>query len=217
MAYDEKLVNKNQFAKIAGVSPTAIYLSCGKGALAPTLVGTRINMNHPVAIEYLNTKRADDSQPIDDASKVAPHIRGHPAKKANEKLLESENNTTNNITEYLDLTLRELISRFGTDVRFVDWLKAVKSIEDINEKRLKNAITESGLVNIKLVKNFVLDPMNSMHIKLLGSGSKTLSLRIKAKVEAGDTEYEIEKLISRHIAGFIKPLKAKIKKLLKND
>jgi len=40
---------------------------------------------------------------------------------------------------------------YGTDIAFSDWLRAVKIIEDINEKRLKNEHTISELVSRQLI------------------------------------------------------------------
>lgn len=120
------------------------------------------------------------------------------------------------IEEFADMTLRELISRFGTDVRFVDWLKATQSIEAINEKRLKNAQTKGELVSRHLVKVGIIEPIESAHIKLMTDGAKTIARRAAAMAQAGKEVAEIEAFAVDQISSFIKPVKAKVDRALRN-
>jgi len=144
-----------------------------------------------------------------------PRLRGPEAKKAG-KYEEGSFTVPEYIGDLADMTLRELIMQFGTDVRFVDWLKATKEIEMINEKRLKNAESEGTLVSRRLVKIGIIDPLESAHIKLLTDGVKTLARRTVALHESGRDLSEIESFISDQISSFIKPVKAKVKRALKN-
>jgi hypothetical protein len=114
------------------------------------------------------------------------------------------------------MTLRELITRFGTDVRFVDWLKATQSIEAINEKRLKNAQTKGELVSRHLVKIAIIEPIESAHIKLMTDGAKTIARRAAAMAQAGKPVAEIEAFAVDQISSFIKPVKAKVDRALRN-
>jgi hypothetical protein len=120
------------------------------------------------------------------------------------------------IEEFADMTLRELISRFGTDVRFVDWLKATQSIEAINEKRLKNAQTKGELVSRHLVKIAIIEPIESAHVKLMTDGAKTIARRAAAMAQAGKPVAEIEAFAIDQISSFIKPVKAKVDRALRN-
>lgn len=120
------------------------------------------------------------------------------------------------ITAFAHMTLTELIQRFGTDIAFVDWLKATKSIEDINEKRLKNAVTQGDLISRKLVKLGVIDRINTAHQKLLTDGVKTINKRVRAMTKADRSEKETEEFIIDQISSFIKPMKVKMVKALRN-
>lgn len=120
------------------------------------------------------------------------------------------------IQAFADMTLRELVERFGTDVRFLDWLKATKAIEDINEKRLKNAQTKGELVNRQLVKVGIIEPIDSAHIKLLTDGSKTIARRATAMHDAGRDLEDIEKFVADQISSFIRQVKSKVARALKN-
>lgn len=120
------------------------------------------------------------------------------------------------IKNFADMTLRELIQRFGTDVAFLDWLKAVKEIENINEKRLKNAQTRGELVSIKLVKTGVIEHFEIAFNKLLTDGAKTIARRITAMNGAGKSVEDCESFVADQVSSFIKPAKAKIARALRN-
>lgn len=120
------------------------------------------------------------------------------------------------ISAFIDMTLREILQRHGTDTAFLDWLKATKSIEDINEKRLKNAVTRGELVSRELMKTGVIEPINAAHLKLLTDGAKTIALRVTVMHGAGRPLEDCEKFVADQIGSFIKPMKSKITRSLKN-
>jgi hypothetical protein len=120
------------------------------------------------------------------------------------------------ILAFIDMTLRELIQRYGTDVAFIDWLKSAKLIEDINEKRLKNAVTQGDLVSRDLIKIGVIDPINAAHIKLLTDGAKTIARRVTAMHGAGRSIEDCEKFVADQMTSFIRPIKSKVARALKN-
>ena len=120
------------------------------------------------------------------------------------------------IQAFADFTLRELIEKFGTDVRFVDWLAATQKIEAINEKRLKNATTKGELISRNLVKVGVIDVFNSAHLRLLKDGAKTIAAGVISKQATGAELSEIEAFVSDILGSFIKPIKNKVRRALKD-
>ena len=141
----------------------------------------------------------------------APRPRGHGARKANKKAAAPSEpefiEIPENIRDFSDMTLQELIYRFGTDERFVDWLRATKSIEDINSKRLANAKTMGELVSRDLVKVGIVEPVDAAHRKLLTDGAKTIARRVTAGHDAGRSVEELEYVVVDLISSFIKPMK----------
>lgn len=161
----------------------------------------------------------------------APHIRGRAAANETKKslaLAEASARETADINEnmiheipddiqaFADMTIRELIQRFGTDTAFCDWLKATKSIEDINEKRLKNAQTKGDLISRVLVREHIIDTFNSAHLRLMKDGSKSIAAGVVSKHAGGADLPEIEAFVSDIVGSFIKPIKNKISRVLKN-
>lgn len=120
------------------------------------------------------------------------------------------------IETFADMTLRELIQRFGTDVAFKDWLDATKSIEAINGARIKNAAAEGKLISRELVRKGVIDVFNSAFLRLMTDGAKTIATEVAMKIQAGAEPGELEAHVSEVLGSFIKPVKAKAARVLKN-
>lgn len=223
-----KLVSRSEFAQICGVSAAATTKAC-RSTLKPALVGKRIDMAHPAATKYM---AKHDAVPPEKTPKQPPPppppTRGRAAENNNKKTAaladlnnRIEDGTTlheipDDIKAFADMTLRELIQRFGTETAFKDWLSATKQIEDINEKRLKNATTRGELVNRDLIKVHIVEPINEVLKKLLTDGSKTMATRIPAMVNAGRSVEECEAYIQKTMSSFIRPMKEKVTRTLKN-
>jgi len=120
------------------------------------------------------------------------------------------------IRAFGEFTLRDLIERYGTDTAFLDWLKATKSIEDIHEKRLKNAEKAGELISRDLVSNGILGTIDGAFNRMLTDGAKTIALRAHSLAATGGTVMEIEDLVAKQLTTFIKPTKQKMKRVLKN-
>lgn len=227
----KRLVSKAEFARMAGISAAAVTKAC-RGILKPSVDGKRIDAAHPQAVEYLESKgwapTPEIEKPVSppsNAARKSPHQRGHAAKNEQRKAeaLSNLNDPERTLVEipadiraFADMSLKELVQRFGTDIAFLDWLKATKMIEDVNEKRLKNAQTKGELVSRKLVKVGIVDVIESAHIELLDDGSKTIAQRVIALHGAGKPLKEIERYVEGRITKFIRPVKAKVHRALKN-
>lgn len=120
-----------------------------------------------------------------------------------------------NIRAFLDFTLAQLIRMYGTDVAFLDWLKATKTIEEIQERQIRNAESRGELVRRDLVKVAIIDPFDEAHRRMLGDGAKTIARRAATMAQAGRDVEEIEKLVRDQLSSFITPAKDKIVKSLK--
>ena len=274
----KKLISRAEFARLAGVSGAAVTKACSS-TLHPTLTGKRIDVDHPLAVEYLRVKARDKTPPAasgldpayeqavaycqrsgrystsglqrefrigygrasritqtmranglipDDPEPVItepepkkiPHVRGTAAAKEAKKLVVYNDEDILEIPEdiqvFSSMTLRDLIEKFGTDGRFVDWLSATQKIEAINEKRLKNATTEGELVSRKLVRTSIIEPIDACFIKLLTDGAKTIARRATAMHSAERPLEEIEEFVADQISSFIRPVKSKVERALKN-
>ena len=121
------------------------------------------------------------------------------------------------IQDFADMTLREVIKKFGTDTRFVDFLTAIQKIEIISEKRIRNAEREGDLVSRVLVKKSVIEVFNAAHIQIMTDGAKTITAAALAKHKAGISGPEIEAHVADLLGSFIKPVKGRISRALRRD
>lgn len=149
-----------------------------------------------------------------------PHVRGTQAAKQKriaadvEELEEIE--LPENIIAFADMTIRDVIRKYGTAERFVDYLKALKEIGIMAEREIKLAEMKGELVSRRLVQTRVIEEFDAAHIKLLRDGSKTIAVQVAAMVSAGESIEDIEKTIAGKITDFIRPAKSKIEKALRD-
>ena len=95
-------------------------------------------------------------------------------------------------------------------------LRSLKSIEDIHEKRLKNAQTNGTLVARRMVEVGIIDVFNSAHLRIMADGAKTIAAGVVSKHAAGAADAEIENYVSDILGSFFKPVKGKVARTLKN-
>lgn len=165
-------------------------------------------------------EKALEVPPPPKPEKKTPHVRGSALLKqkrieADDEELE-EIQIPDNILKFADLTLREVIKKYGTAERFVDYLKALKEIQLIAEREIKMAEIKGQLVSRYLVQTQIVEQFEAAHIKLLMDGAKTISVKASALCAAGATTEEIEKMVAEKITDFIRPVKSKIERALKN-
>ena len=123
-----------------------------------------------------------------------------------------------NIQHLADMTLREIAScpKTSTEPALVDYLSALQKVELITEKRLKNAQTEGLLVSKELVRKVVVGRVEGLWVQLLTDGAKSLSTRAVAMAKSGSTAQEVEVYFSAAMGKYIKPIKARIAKALRD-
>ncbi len=235
------IITKAQFARLAGVSGAAITKAVDTPRLDRAVVGKRIDTSHPDAIAYLATRRMATSkvvvQPLDSpppppppqsppppppppqSVNRPPHARGAGAKKEKKKrsgAIGSGAELPVEIYDILDLTFREILDRYGTESRFVDVLSAGQKVESIKSSRVKTAQHEGKLISRTLVQNGVIDVFNSAHLRLMKDGAKSIAAGAISKHSSGASATEVEAYVSDILGSFIKPVKSKIVRTLKN-
>lgn len=204
-AKGQQLVTKAAFGRQAGVSSAAVSKATAAGGpLAPAVVGARIDKAHPAATAYLERHAKKEKRP----PKAKPKARSAAAIPADV--------VPEDIEALADFTLRDLITRFGTDTAFLDWLKAVKAIEDIAEKRLKNAEAAGRLIPRELVRTHIFGAIEATHTRLLSDAPKTLARKIYAAAKSDQPVEEAEAMIRKAIGAQLQGVKAKATRALRN-
>ncbi len=204
---------------LCGVSRAAVSKACAEGkTLAGAFDGKNIDMAHPDARAYFLAKTGEK---LPDARTYSRHTRGVAAGKEARKRTApppADNlppiSEAENIGEFLDMPLRDVAEKFGTDVRFIDWLKAVEKIEAIRGKRLANDEKENKMVPRELM-DVVIGAFERCFSLQLNDASKTVSARLYSYVKAGRTVEDATQLVEDQIGAPIKDAKRRIAEALK--
>jgi len=120
------------------------------------------------------------------------------------------------IEELVDLTLRELIAKFGTADRFKTWLQARKSLVDIGAKEITNAEKRGKLIPRDFVESHIIGAYDRAHINLMTDGAQNVARRLHSKIKAGESVEDCEVFISEQISRHVKEAKDSILRSLKN-
>ena len=179
-------------------------------------------MMHPQAVAYLKRPRPKKRRSSPDPKSVKQKLTvsstdGNPTSDGNgaPELDSLVTDTGLDISRYADMTLRELVDRFGSVRALKDWLEALKKIEDIREKRLNNEEVQRQLISRELVKTHVFGFLEAGNRRLLGDTPKTIARRLYALARSDQPIEEGEKLVREIIGSQLNPQKERVSKLLR--
>ena len=218
----QKLISKAELSRLCGVSTAAITKACKKkfpGAMHGDGQRARIDANHPAVIDYIESHGGTGPESIrqDDSGKdPSPERPPSKAAQIRDASPGEYEPVPDDIEAFADMTIRELIARFGTETRFKDWLGALKTIEDIQEKRIKNAVAAGKLVSRELVERHVFGVIEASHRRLLNDSPKTITGQVYAAAKSGMELEEAESKVRLLISSQLKSVKARAEKGLRN-
>lgn len=205
----KRLITQAAFARQVGVKPSTISKSLKQGNLKRAAVGTKIDIDHSAAKLFIKNHAKGKTL----EAKAEGKLSGGGSEQADNVDLSQ---IPNDIAELADESLRKLVEVFGTDSRFLDWLKALKAIEDVREKRLKNEVAEGSMISREFVETHVFGFIEGVLVQLLNDAPRTITARAIESVEAEETREVIEKTVQEILSKNIKNLKAKVTRALKN-
>lgn len=200
------LVSRAEFASTAGVSGAAITKAC-RGGLGEACVDDRINYEHPSALAYLETKGLDAHAFTDKHTVNTEQLEG----------LDPDPSTADvrDITEYMDMTLREVLAKFGTVRMFKDWLEASLKIENVKAKQLDTEERQRKLMRRDYVQTYVLGAVDATLRRLLSDVPRTIASRIASAVKSGATLEENTATVRELLESQLAPMKAQAAKAVR--
>ena len=224
-----RTISKKELAMLAGVTPGAISQQLSR-KLKPALIGNRIDIDHPAVIAYF-AKRAElniappppppkKKESVTGVQSMQRRGRGRPPSKqiddvGNVHELPSMLPHIPGLTmeEIEQLTILQVVERFGTAASVVDYLSAVKSIEDVRQKRIKNAELRGRLVArdaVKVLFGFV----DEAHSRMVSDTPARAAVVIRSLLDNDPSKEDIEKIIRDQIAAGLKGVKSKVSRSL---
>ena len=196
-----------------------------------------ISLDHPATLRYLKKKKLSDEALASlglgsDMSKTNRPAKKKSSVKAKSKAKtktsdggeKSQDSTQDNlpaatreitasremdenINSYLDMTLREITDRFGTDVQFKNLLDARHRIEDIKTKEFKNKIQAGDYIPREMVERYVFPFIDNAFRRLVEDVPGTLMRQVKSKLLADTDDEEVTDFIRDSISKTLKGLK----------
>ena len=214
-----RLLKKSDFAEKAGVSRPAVTKACGK-VLKPAIVGNKIDIDHPAAIAYvkLHRKGKTSKKPIKKKTakkkpikkkKLAAKKKPGPEPEPQHVYAEDEA-----VEAYLDMTLRDILTKFGTAAQFKSYLDACKIIEAIRAGRIKNAELEGDLISRDLVKIHIFGAWENSNLRLLQDMPRTVTKRLQALFKSGGTLEDGEEMTRGLVSSQLKGIKTAAQRIL---
>lgn len=113
------------------------------------------------------------------------------------------------------MTLQEIIERWGTEARFRDLLEARKRLGEIVEKDLKNDETIGRLIDRDLVKTHVFGLIDSLLKQLFRDAATNIARTTYGMARGGKSLEEAETTVRDILASHVKDVKAKAAKVLR--
>lgn len=113
------------------------------------------------------------------------------------------------------LTLQEIIERWGTESRFRDLLEARKRLGEIVEKDLKNDETIGRLIDRDLVKTHIFGLIDSLLKQLFRDAATNIARTTFGMARGGKTLEEAETTVRDILSSHVKDVKAKAAKVLR--
>ena len=195
-------VSQAKFAEMCGVSRAAVNRHVRPGGLLCLAYRDgKVDTAHTDAVAYLkkHTGRVRKNAGKRGRPRKAPAVQFD---GLDETVLPEK------VIAVLDWPLRDILEKYGTDEEFARVVKAAKDIETLRANRIKNEKAEGELINFDLLDKTSFAAMDTLFVRLLGDGCKTLSRRAYSMARSGEPATEIEtyfiKRISQEIDRFKK-------------
>lgn len=153
-----------------------------------------------------NSQITNEEQQMPATAEIQPVQEHKPARKPHEEYIPNSD-IDEDVSTYLDLTVREVIEKFGTDSNFKNVLDARKSIEDIKRKEFDNRMKAGEFIPRETVKKHIFPFIDNAFIRLVEDLPGTLARQIKAKALAEASDEELTEFAREKISLTLKGLK----------
>jgi hypothetical protein len=201
---------------MAGVSPAAITKACRK-ELRPAAVGDMVDMDHEVTRRYLSRHGVDeqtDAGLTASADSVSAD-HGDPDAATHGRYV-PELDAAGYSEELADLTLKQIVDKYGTVRAYQKILEAHVKKEQALKNRIANAIKLGDLIERGLVSQHIFAFADAVFKRLLSDVPKTSARRSYELCQSGSPVEEAERAIRDNLTSQLSPLKATAERVLRN-
>ena len=198
-----------------GVSRMAIS-KVAKTQLSEAFVGKKIDLDHPSVKKYMASTHGsgDSSEKTKKSQNKAKKSTPKPNPAPRAPKVRTPKKESNLSTEFEDMTLREIISRFGTSYQFKEFLSGWKTLADVRLKEIQIKEKSGELIPKEFVKTHVFAILDGLNKRLLMDTPKTIFAQVKAMIKSDAEEVATTKTIHDLISAQLKSVTKKVKRNL---
>ena len=220
-----RIITQTEMGRLAGVASASVQSACRPGGeLEAALHGRKIDAEHPASLKFIERRVFKHADP---EYRVLPRKPGGTTHKEKIKAYFEERTPHDIHREQLDAlakdiralahkSLSELIYHFGDDVRFVDWLKSIREMEVIEDRRLRNAEKRGELVKRDFIHVGIFMTLDACFRGLLTDGAKNIATKGHSMALAGRGVDELEVYVREVMGTFLETARERMKRCLKS-
>ena len=197
-----RLIKKSEFARLAKTK-SAVITNKFKGKNADCLIDNQVDLDHPVVIDFLKS-RGVTNIPSENVVEVNP--------------IETKEDK---IEDFEDLTLRQIVMRYGSFEGFNRYIQSIKTIAEYKNRELRNQTQRKEVVERERVATLVFSIIDIAFSRLVSDVPNAVSKLVIARCDSGgtDTPADVERIIREANSRVLKNLKEHIEtmELLKDE
>lgn len=196
-----RFISKAQLARWANVARSTAKRACD-GPLYDATTDSGVDVEHPLVVEWLD---AHGCHEIPTESAPAPTKKAKTTKKPKPK--PTVPNTTpakptarpepHDLEHLEDLTVREVVMRYGSVDGFKRFVDSLKSISEFKYKELRAKQQRGDLIEREKVAGLVFPMIDVAFSRLVTDVPDSVTKLVIARVESGgaDTAADVQKII----------------------
>lgn len=208
-----RLVTRAELARHAGCTAMAVTQAC-KVRLAKAVHGKRVDIDHPAVRAWLKKRGHELPEPAASEVVPAPAALASGPRGAQMAPVRTPEGIED-IHGFEDLTLREIVTRYGSMSVHSDWLDMRRKQVQIREREIKNFELEGRLIPREGVRVHVIGVIDGAFRRLLQDAPKTLARRIYAMAHAGESVEAAEELVRDTVTSLLRPVKEAAARVLR--
>lgn len=188
-----RIISKAELARWAAVARSTATRACA-GPLLDATVETGIDVEHPLAREWLRTHDVHEL-PVDEGP-AAPAAKKTSPKKPSPPRREAPP-AAHDLEHLEDLTIREVVMRYGSVDGFKRFVDSLKSISEFKYKELRAKQQRGDLVDRQKVAALVFPMIDVAFSRLVTDVPVAVSKTVVARVQSGgpETYADVQKII----------------------
>lgn len=227
---NDRLVSRLELARrLTGVKKTKVYDDCKQGApLHAAMVGQHINLEHKNAKMYcaefgyqepdIVAERAKATKAATAKAKSAPKYDLTPPPEHLPVFdYDDDEGEDDDIgaTGYMDMSLRDIVKRYGKRAQFRDYVSAYKVLVSTQAAEEKMARDRKEFAHFSHIERLAMH-IDGLHKMLLTDAAKNIADTAKTLTAAGASDVVVRAAVTKVLEQVIKMAKANSDRIIRS-